>query len=133
MITIPPYLKKGDTIAIVCPAGYMPSEKAQTCINTLEQWGFKVKIGKTLGHQHNYFSGTDEERLSDLQMMMDDDGVRAILCGRGGYGLSRIIDRVDFRRFKKNPKWIIGYSDITLLHAHLYTKYKIASLHSPMA
>ncbi|WP_153798670.1 S66 peptidase family protein [Foetidibacter luteolus] len=133
MITVPPYLKKGDTIGIVCPAGYMPFEKAQTCINTLQQWGYKVKVGKTLGHQFNYFSGTDEERLADLQQMLDDDSVNAVLCGRGGYGVSRIIDALDFRRFKKKPKWIIGYSDITLLHAHLFTKLKTASLHSPMA
>ena len=133
MITIPPYLKKGDTIGIVCPAGFMPFEKAQTCINTLQQWGYKVKIGKTLGNQFHYFSGTDEERLQDLQQMLDDDSVQAILCGRGGYGVSRIIDALNFKRFKKNPKWIIGYSDITVLHAHLFTKLKIASLHSPMA
>ncbi|MEX6686665.1 LD-carboxypeptidase [Danxiaibacter flavus] len=130
---IPPYLKKGDTIGIVCPSGYMPFEKAQTCIDTLQQWGYKVKVGKTLGNQSNYFSGTDEERLADLQAMLDDKSVHAILCGRGGYGLSRIVDDIDFRHFKKHPKWIIGYSDITLLHAHLYTKLKTASLHSPMA
>jgi muramoyltetrapeptide carboxypeptidase len=133
MIVIPPYLQKGDTIGIVCPAGYMPYEKAETCINTLQQWGFKVKIGKTLGSQFNYFSGTDAERLIDLQRMLDDAEVKAILCARGGYGLSRIIDDIDFEQFKENPKWIMGYSDITILHAHIYTKYKIASLHSPMA
>lgn len=133
MKSIPPYLQKDDTIGIVCPAGYMPYEKAKTCIATLQQWGFKVKTGKTLGNQFHYFSGTDEERLTDLQSMLDDEEVKAILCGRGGYGLSRIIDDVNFKRFKKNPKWIIGYSDITLLHAHLFSQLKIASLHSPMA
>jgi muramoyltetrapeptide carboxypeptidase len=133
MITIPPYLQKGDTIGIVCPAGYMPYEKAKTCIETLQRWGFKVSVGKTLGNQFNYFSGTDEERLNDLQSMLDDKEAKAILCGRGGYGLSRIIDDINFKHFKKNPKWIIGYSDITLLHAHLLSKFKIASLHSPMA
>ena len=86
-----------------------------------------------MGNQFHYFSGTDEERLNDLQQMLDDDTVNAILCGRGGYGISRIIDALDFKKFKKNPKWIIGYSDVTVLHAHLYSKYKIASLHSPMA
>jgi muramoyltetrapeptide carboxypeptidase len=133
MLTIPPYLQPGDTIGMVCPAGYMPFEKAQTCINTLQQWGYKVKIGKTLGSRHNYFSGTDDERLLDLQTMLDDAAVKAILCGRGGYGLSRIIDRIDFSQFKQNPKWIIGYSDITILHAHLYSNVYTASLHSPMA
>ena len=81
----------------------------------------------------NYFSGADEERLTDLQEMIDDGEVKSILCARGGYGLSRIIDDIDFKRFEKNPKWIIGYSDITVLHAHIYAKYKTASLHSPMA
>jgi len=133
MIKVPPYLKKGDTIGIVCPAGYMPAAKAQTCIETFQQWGFKVRVGKTLGSQFNYFSGTDEERLQDLQQMLDDKNINAILCGRGGYGLSRIIDQLDLSKFKHNPKWIIGYSDVTILHAHLYTKLKTASLHSPMA
>src|SRR5436190_22154533 len=127
MILIPPYLQEGDTIGIVCPAGYMSFEKAEICINTLQQWGFKVKIGKTSGNQFNYFSGTDEERLIDLQRMLNDDEVKAILCARGGYGLSRIIDDIDFTRFEEKPKWIIGYSDITILHAHLYAKYKTAS------
>ncbi len=133
MIKIPPYLRKGDTIGIVCPSGYMPADKAQTCIKVLQEWGYQVKIGKTLGHQFHYFSGTDEERLEDLQQMLDDTQVKAILCGRGGYGMSRIIDLLDFKTFKKNPKWIIGYSDITLLQAHLYAQLKTASLHSPMA
>ncbi len=133
MTKVPPSLSKGDTIAIVCPAGYMPSEKAATCIEVLKEWGYKVRVGKTLGSQFHYFSGTDEERRKDLQLMLDDPTVKAILCGRGGYGMSRIIDTLDFTKFKKSPKWIIGYSDITLLHAHLYTQLKTASLHSPMA
>lgn len=133
MTTMPPYLKNGDTIGIVCPSGHMPFEKAETCINVLQQWGYKVVIGKTLGNQHNYFSGTDEERLEDLQYMLDNDGINAVLCGRGGYGLSRIIDKIDFKKFRRKPKWIIGYSDITVLHAHIYSRYKIASIHSPMA
>jgi muramoyltetrapeptide carboxypeptidase len=130
---IPPYLKKGDTIGILCPSGFMPFDKVQTCILTLKNWGYKVVVGKTVGHQNNYFSGTDEERLDDLQCMLNDKNIKAILCARGGYGLSRIIDRIDFSLFKKNPKWIIGYSDITLLQSHINTHLKIASLHSPMA
>ena len=133
MIKTAPYLRKGDTIGIVCPSGYMPAEKAETCIRVLKEWGFQVRIGKTLGNQFHYFAGTDEERRTDLQMMLDDPSIKAILCGRGGYGMSRIINALDFTKFRKSPKWIIGYSDITLLHAHLYTKFKIASLHSPMA
>ncbi len=133
MTIIPPYLKPGDTIGIVCPAGYMPFEKAKTCIETLTDWGFKVIPGKTLGHQFHYFSGTDEERLNDFQRMMDDKNIDAILCGRGGYGMVRIIDQLDFTKFTRHPKWIIGFSDITVFHSHLFSNYKIASLHAPMA
>ncbi|MDB5275293.1 MAG: LD-carboxypeptidase [Ferruginibacter sp.] len=134
MIKTPPYLKKGDTIGITCPAGYMAKEKAQTCIDTLQQWGYQVMVGKTLGsNSANYFSGTDEERLNELQAMLDDDSIHAILCGRGGYGTSRIIDRLDFKKFKRKPKWIIGFSDITVLHNHIFTTCKTASIHAPMA
>jgi muramoyltetrapeptide carboxypeptidase len=134
MTKIPPFLKKGDAIGITCPAGYMKREKAHQCIETLQAWGFEVMVGKTLGsNSDNYFSGTDEERLMELQAMLDSDEINAILCGRGGYGVSRIIDKIDFTRFKKNPKWIIGYSDITVLLSHVYSNLKIASLHSPMA
>src|SRR6476661_1869989 len=134
MITTPPYLQKGDVIGIVCPSGFMPVEKASECIRVLnEEWGFLTKVGKTLGNAFNYFSGTDEERLNDFQQMLDDDEVKAILCARGGYGLSRIIDQIDFKKFKKQPKWIIGYSDVTILHSHLYSNYNISSIHAPMA
>jgi muramoyltetrapeptide carboxypeptidase len=134
MIKIPPYLQKGDTIGIVCPAGYMLAEKAQACIHTFQEWGYQVKTGKTVGGEsQTYFSGTDEERLNDFQQMLDDDEVKAVLCGRGGYGTGRIIDQLDFKKFIKQPKWIIGYSDITVLHSHLYSNYYISSLHAPMA
>jgi len=134
MITIPPYLKKGDTIGLVCPAGFMPVERVSECIRVLnENWGFTTKVGTTIGRQYHYFSGTDEERIEDFQHMLDDDNVKAILCARGGYGLSRIVDRLDFSRFKENPKWIIGFSDVTVLHSHIYRNYYIATLHAPMA
>jgi muramoyltetrapeptide carboxypeptidase len=134
MIKIPPYLKKGDTIGITCPAGYMAAEKAQTCITILQQWGYQVMVGKTLGsNSSNYFSATDEVRRDELQAMLDDKTINAILCGRGGYGVGRIIEQLDFTRFKKNPKWLIGFSDITVLHSHIYSNLKIASLHAPMA
>lgn len=134
MITFPPYLKKGDTIGITCPAGYMEKAKAQTCINILQQWGFEVMVGKTLGsNSKNYFSASDEERRNELQAMLDNDSIKAILCGRGGYGTGRIIDQLNFTSFKKNPKWIIGFSDITVLHCHLNRKLDIASIHASMA
>jgi muramoyltetrapeptide carboxypeptidase len=134
MITIPPYLKKGNTVAITCPAGYMAAEKATACIDTLQQWDYEVMVGKTLGsNSTNYFSGTDEERLHELQAMLDDKSIHAILFGRGGYGMGRIIDKLNFKKFQKNPKWLIGFSDITLLHTHLFRNHSIASMHAPMA
>lgn len=134
MIKIPPYLKPGDTIGIVCPAGYMTREKIETCVSTLQEWGYKVRVGKTVGgSSQTYFSGTDRERLKDLQQMIDDKEVAAVLCGRGGYGMGRIIDKLKLRKFRKHPKWVIGYSDITVLHSHLYSNYGISSMHAPMA
>ncbi len=131
---IPPYLQKGDTIGIVAPAGFMPVDKMQTCIETLDGWGFTVDMGATThSDSQNYFSGSDEQRLQDLQRMIDDKNIKAILCARGGYGVSRIIDRINFKQLSKHPKWIIGFSDITVLHSHLNCNYRIASLHAPMA
>ena len=130
----PTYLKPGDTIAIVCPAGYLPAAKAKACINTLKKWGFKVTKGKTLGGKSkNYFSGSFEERLADLQNQIDDPSINAILCGRGGYGTTHLLDHIDWKKFKKNPKWIIGFSDITILHTYLLTEIGVASIHGPMA
>lgn len=134
MIKIPPYLKKGDTIGLVCPAGYMPVEKVQTCLDVLQEWGYGVKIGKTVGGgSATYFSGTDEERLADFQQMLDDDAIKVVLCARGGYGTGRIIDKIDFTKFRKQPKWIVGYSDVTVLHSHIYSHFYISTLHAPMA
>ena len=134
MIQLPPYLQKGDTIGLVCPAGFMPFEKVKTCVQILQEWGYNVKVGNTVGGgSMTYFSGTDEERLRDFQQMLDDQEVNAVLCARGGYGTGRIIDRIDFKKFAKQPKWIVGYSDITVLHSHLFSNYYIASLHAPMA
>lgn len=134
MIKIPPYLKKGDTIGLVCPAGYMPVEKVQTCLDVLQEWGYRVKIGKTVGGgSATYFSGTDEERLADFQQMLDDDAIKVVFCARGGYGTGRIIDKIDFTKFRKQPKWIVGYSDVTVMHSHIYSHFYISTLHAPMA
>lgn len=134
MSKIPPYLKKGDTIGIIAPAGFMPLDKMETCIDTLNDWGYHVNTGTTTqSNSQTYFSGSDDERLGDLQKMLDDDNIKAVFCARGGYGISRIVDKINFSKFRKRPKWIIGYSDITVLHSHIYSQYKIASLHAPMA
>lgn len=134
MVRIPPALKKGDTIGIVCPAGFMAMEKVQSCIRELNDWGYAVRVGNTVGSDsQNYFSGTDRERLEDFQFMLDDDSVQAVLCARGGYGMSRIIDDLDFKKFSRHPKWIVGFSDITLLLSHVYSNCRVATLHAPMA
>jgi muramoyltetrapeptide carboxypeptidase len=111
----------------------MPYENAVMAIETLTEWGFNVVPGKTLGSHYHYFSGTDEERLADLQHMIDNKHFKAVFCARGGYGLGRIIDKLNFTKFEKAPKWIIGFSDITVIQSHLFARYKIASLHAPMA
>ena len=128
----PPYLQPGDVIGITCPAGYVSYERIAYAIEVLQSWGFGVKVGSTVGKGENYFAGSDAERLADLQDMLDDTNVKAILMGRGGYGTSRIIDQVDFTTFKQQPKWICGFSDIVVLHNQLQATMNIASLHAPM-
>lgn len=131
---IPQPLKKKDLVALTCPAGYMPYENAAKCIETLQGWGYQVLVGKTLGSKSKtYFSGTDEQRRVELQAMLDDENMKAIFFGRGGYGVSRIIDQLDFSTFIKYPKWLVGFSDITVLHSHLYKNFKIPSIHAQMA
>lgn len=125
-------LVPGSVIGITCPSGYVAPERIQYCTEVLQRWGYKVVPGKTVGNGNNYFAGTDTERMADMQAMLDDDGIDAILMGRGGYGMSRIIDGLDFTRFVKRPKWLCGFSDITVLHNHVHARYGIPTLHSPM-
>lgn len=128
----PAFLQKGDIIGITSPAGYINNEGILAAANKIQEWGYKLKIGKTIGKRHFTLGGTDDERLEDFQELLDDSQVKAILCARGGYGFVRIIDRLDFSKFRKNPKWIIGFSDITVLHSHINSRLKIASIHSKM-
>ena len=132
MTNNPPYLNRGSVVGITCPSGYVSEDRVRFAAEVLKLWGFEVVIGKTVGSEHHYFSGTDEQRLQDLQQMLDNPGINAILMGRGGYGLSRIIDRLDWSKFKMNPKWICGFSDITVLHSHIHNTLEIPTLHSPM-
>lgn len=131
-IVIPPYLKAGDTIGITSPAGYITEADIQSAVNKITEWGFKVKVGATIGKRNFTFGGTDEERMNDMQQMIDDRGIKAILCARGGYGLVRIIDALDLKKLGKHPKWIIGFSDITVIHSHLNKNTRLASIHSKM-
>ena len=129
---VPPYLKKGDTIGITCPAGYIDTAAIEPAVNKLQEWGFNVRIGKTVGKKDFTYGGTDEERLEDFQQMLDDKNIKAILNARGGYGAVRIIDKINFTKITSNPKWIIGFSDITVMHSHLNRNYGVASIHSKM-
>lgn len=128
----PPYLKRGDIVGITCPAGYILIPEIQPAVSKLREWGYDVRIGQTVNKKDFGFGGTDDERLQDLQQQLDDPSVKAILCARGGYGAIRIIDKIDFTHFKTNPKWIIGFSDITVLHNHINSNFNIASIHSKM-
>lgn len=128
---IPPYLKKGDTVAIVCTARKFFPEEAKPAIDLLESWGLKVKLGKTIGLDSCQLGGTDSERAADFQEQLDNDNIKAIWCARGGYGTVRIIDKIDFSKFKKHPKWVMGFSDVTVLHSHINT-LDVATLHSIM-
>ena len=130
MIT-PPYLQKGDTIAIVSTARKNIDDNLKPTIDLLEGWGLKVKIGKTIGLDYYQLAGTDEQRTADFQEQMDNPNIKAIWCVRGGYGTVKIIDKLDFTKFKQHPKWIIGFSDVTVLHSHL-NRMGIESLHATM-
>jgi len=127
----PPNLKPGDTVGILATARKNLENNLGPATSWLESWGLKVKIGKTIGLDYHQLAGTDEERAEDLQEMLDNPNIKAIWCVRGGYGTVRIIDKIDFTKFKKNPKWIIGFSDVTVLHSHLNTM-GYASIHAIM-
>ena len=130
-MTTPPFLKKGDKIGIVASARKISPEEIQPAIDIFKNWRLEVVLSKNLFNTDNQFSGTDNERAQDLQTMLDDPSVKAIISARGGYGTIRIIDKIDFTKFKQHPKWIIGYSDITVLHSHIHN-LGIETLHATM-
>jgi Uncharacterized proteins, homologs of microcin C7 resistance protein MccF len=129
----PPSLQKGDTIAITCPAGALSLEKAMPMKKAWEDEGYRVIVGETIGSNYFKFSANDDERCHELQRFLDDPSIQAIHFGRGGYGVVRIIDRLNFDAFVSNPKWLIGFSDITCLHSHVHTNYQICTLHAHMS
>ena len=131
MIKHPPYLKKGDKIAIVCPAKKLP-KPIDKGIEILQSWGLEVVLGDTVTAEHHQFSGTDELRAKDIQTFLDDPSIKAIIAGRGGYGTIRIIDELDFTAFNANPKWLVGFSDITVLLSHTFAALKTQSIHGQM-
>lgn len=128
-----PYLKAGDTVAIVAPSGILNGREGevQQAVALLKSWGLHAVVGKHVFSKADHFAGTDAERCEDLQNAMDDPKISAIWCARGGYGTVRILDKLDYTEFKKNPKWIIGYSDITALHNQIHNE-GFQSLHALM-
>ena len=130
-MTIPPYLKKGDTVAIVATARKNIDDNLKPAIDLLTSWGLLVKVGSSIGLDFNQLAGTDVQRAADFQAQMNDKKIKAIWCVRGGYGTVRMLDLLDFSVFKKNPKWVIGFSDVTVLHNHLNTM-GFASIHGAM-
>ena len=128
---IPTYLKEGDKIGLISTARKISRDELQEAIECIESWRLNVVLGKHLFNSHHQFSGKDDERTKDLQNMLDNPEVKAILCVRGGYGTVRIIDDIDFSQFQKTPKWLAGFSDITVLHSHIH-KLNVATLHSTM-
>ena len=129
----PNYLKAGDTVAIVAPSGILKNRQAEVnrAVALLKSWGLHAIVGKHVFKQANHFAGTDDERCEDLQEALDNPSIRAIWCARGGYGTVRILDRLDYTKFKENPKWVIGYSDITALHNQIHN-LGVETIHAMM-
>src|ERR1044072_9530309 len=132
MIKIPPYLKKGDLIGITCSSSKMDLAAAEYAAGVISSWGYAVHLGITVGTSFHNFSAPDELRLEELQDMLDDPEIKAIIFGRGGYGMVCLLDSLNFTRFRKHPKWLCGYSDITTLHAHVHQHCGIPTIHSMM-
>jgi len=128
----PQPLKAGDIVAIVATARKISEAELEPAKRLFESWGLRVVLPKNIYAEDNQFAGTDEQRAADLQWALDNEELKAVVCARGGYGTVRIVDRIDFNRFAKNPKWIVGYSDVTVLHSHIHTSLGIPTLHATM-
>ena len=128
----PKAIKKGDVITIISTARKVSKGELAPAILVFERWGLKVKFGKNLFAQHHQFAGTVEQRVEDLQAAFDDLESKAVVCARGGYGTVQLIDHIDFSAFQKNPKWLVGYSDVTVLHNHINQNFGIETLHANM-
>ena len=129
--TLIPYLKKGDKVALNCPAKKLPIPMTDA-IKLLTSWGLEIILGETVTASFHQFAGDDELRARDLQRFIDDDSIKAIIAARGGYGTIRMVDQVDFSALATKPKWLVGFSDITLLHAHIIANYNLPCIHGQM-
>jgi muramoyltetrapeptide carboxypeptidase len=128
----PPYLNSGDKIAMIATARKVSPDDITMAVEVFKKWGFEVELGKNIFNEYHQFAGTNDERAADLQWALDDEYIKAIVCVRGGYGTVKLIDHSDFSKFIQKPKWIIGYSDITVLHSHILNNFKIETLHATM-
>ena len=131
MIT-PPYLKPGDSIGIAATARKISREELMPAFDKFSEWGLNVVAAKNIYSVSDQYAGSDKQRLSDFQELLDDKTIKAVIIARGGYGTVRIVDSIDFSLFIKNPKWIIGYSDVTVLHSHIHQQFGIETLHATM-
>jgi muramoyltetrapeptide carboxypeptidase len=131
-MSLPPPLQTGDQVAIIATARYISKAEIQPALNLLKTWGLSPILGSSIGQQEHQFAGSDQERAKDFQNQLNHPDIKAIWCARGGYGSVRILDHIDFSSLKKQPKWIIGYSDVTAIHLHLQS-LSFASLHAQMA
>ena len=127
-----PYLKAGDRVALAAPARAVSPEEMAPAIATLEEWGLKVVVPDGLYERDGQLAGCDGHRAALMQRLLDDPNIAAIVCARGGYGTVRIVDRLDLTRFAEHPKWIVGYSDVTVLHSHLQATLGLPTLHATM-
>lgn len=127
-----PYLKAGDRVALAAPARAVSPEEMAPAIATLEEWGLKVVVPDGLYERDGQLAGCDGHRAALMQRLLDDPNIAAIVCARGGYGTVRIVDRLDLTRFAEHPKWIVGYSDVTVLHSHLHATLGLPTLHATM-
>jgi muramoyltetrapeptide carboxypeptidase len=128
----PAYIKEGDIAGIVAPAGIVHPEDIEPAIDILKAWGLQVAKGKYIYERYHFFAGTDEQRLEDLQAVLDDPSVKIIFFARGGYGSIRLIEKLNFEKFKKSPKWLVGYSDLTLFHIYIAQTLNCESIHGLM-
>lgn len=130
-MTTPPYLSPGDKVGVVSTAKRIEAHEIEQGLATLKSWELEPIVGTNAFNEYGFLAGTDDERLADLQQMLDDETIKAIFFTKGGYGTLRIIDRIDWTKFKQSPKWLVGYSDITLLHCHVHN-FGIQTLHAVM-
>ena len=128
----PPALEIKDKIGIIAPARSISREELLPAIELFESWGLEVKLGEHIFHSFHQFAGKDEERAADLQAFLDDPSIKAIVCARGGYGTIKLMEHLNFEQFTKSPKWVIGYSDITVLHSYITQKLGVKTLHATM-